>query len=48
MEVVFLYRLGIPQTDDIIRSDSWRYAAYTHLRNFEVLRETEALSRKKG
>lgn len=39
MEVVFLYRLGIRDTDDIIRSDSWRYAAHRILQGFEAARE---------
>lgn len=45
MEAVYLYRLGIPKTDDIIRSDSWRYAAYGILHHFEALREAEEFKR---
>lgn len=46
MEAVYLYRLGIPKTDDIIRSDSWRYAAYGILHNFEAIREAEEFKRQ--
>lgn len=46
MEVIFLYRLGIPETDAIIRSDSWRYAAYRILQNFEQVRQAEEMKAK--
>lgn len=46
MEVVFLYRLGIPLTDDIIRSDSWRYSAYRILQGFEAAREQEEWNKR--
>lgn len=41
MEVIFLYRLGIPETDAIIRIDSWKTAAYKILAGFERVREAE-------
>jgi hypothetical protein len=46
LEVIFLYRLGIRETDDIIRSDSWKYAAFRIVRDFEELRDAEAMKKQ--
>lgn len=48
MEVIFLYRLGIRDTDDIIRSDSWRFAAFRILQGFEAMREQAEIKQKLG
>ncbi len=43
MKAILLVNLGVPETDDIIRRDSWIYSAVRIIRGFEDDRQQEEL-----